>query len=265
MNKTFLISLSFLALTACAPQNDISTIQSPDTAIVGGDKVEANTAIGRSTVGIYEAKLGYICSGTLVAKNLVLTAAHCVDPKTKDLVVFFAQEMKKASKDQLRRVTGAIVHPDYTEEMKEADMADLALIRFEGEAAPGYVPAPILFDGGHLYNGTKTIVAGYGLSWTIALKRGAGTLRTTELKIDKAQYSRTEAMLGQSVRKGICSGDSGGPAYLEINGRLHVWGVASRGDSLPGFLTPKCMLFSVFTRVDAYQTWIIDSMAELSR
>lgn len=260
--KKALLLISLLSLAACAPQN--SEVIAPEAAgIVGGDKVEATSNIGRSTVGLYEAKIGYICSGTLIAKNLILTAAHCIDPQAKDLIAIFAPEMKKAKPEQIRRVVRAVVHPDYNGSVQTKDTADIAVLRFEGEAPAGYAVAPMLFEPGYLNNDTRTIVAGYGLSWTVVLSRGAGTLRTTKLSFDDVNFSRTEVMLGQSVRKGICSGDSGGPGYLELKGRLHVWGVASRGDSLPGLLTPKCMLFSVFTRVDAHKTFIENAMADL--
>jgi secreted trypsin-like serine protease len=49
------------------------------------------------------------------------------------------------------------------------------------------------------------------------------------------------------------------------DGQLYVWGVASRGDSLPIPLVPKCMMFSVFTRVDAYQNWIIETVNQLNQ
>lgn len=269
MKKAVFSAVSFMILAACAPQNSENSFQNTITTsdssaqIVGGDKVDSTSLVGRSTVGIYESKIGYICSGTLIGKNLVLTAAHCVDPNARDLVVIFAPEMRKAQSQQIRRVTGAVVHPQYTGEVQTKDTADIALLRFEGEAPAGFTIAPMLFEEGYLKDDLRTIVAGYGLNWTILLSKGSGTLRTAKLSIDNVDFSRTEVMLGQSVRRGICSGDSGGPAYLEINGRLHVWGVASRGDSLPGLLTPKCMLFSVFTRVDAYQTFIQDATRQL--
>lgn len=266
MTKIIFLIFPLFMLAACGPQNAYEAIEptQQSSAIIGGEKVDTSSNIGRSTVGIYESKIGYICSGTLIAKNLVLTAAHCVDPKAQDLVVIFAPEMKKASRDQIRRVTGSVVHPQYSEQVQAKDMADIALLRIEGEAPVGYEVAPLLLTQGYLQKNTKTIVAGYGLNWTILLSRGAGTLRTAKLEIDDANFSRTEVMIGQSVRRGICSGDSGGPAYLEINGQLYVWGVASRGDSLPGFIIPKCMLFSIFTRVDAYETFILEAMTQLN-
>lgn len=263
--KTTTALLSLILLTACAPEYpQQSHLDEPGVGIVGGERIPSSSTIGRSTVGIYEKKMGYICSGTLIGKNLILTAAHCVDPEAKDLVIFFAPEMKKATAAQMRRVSGSVVHSQYNQQVQSKDTADIAVLRFEGEAPAGFQVAPLLLQPGHLNNDRRTIVAGYGLSWTVLLQKGAGKLRTAYLAIDDVEFSRTEVMLGQSVRRGICSGDSGGPAYLEVNGRLHVWGVASRRDSLPGFLTPKCMLFSIFTRVDVYQDFIQEAIRELS-
>jgi len=260
--KKLVLSLGLLLAVGCAPQDQSSLTNNADN-IVGGKKIDVTNIAGQSTVGIYSKDVGYICTGTLVAPNVVLTAGHCVDKNSKEIVIMFAPEMKNAKKDQIRKVVQAVVHPQYGDEIKAKDMYDVALMKFEGQAPVAYKVAPMLFDRSAIRTDSRTIVAGYGLSWTIGPKAGAGTLRTTDLKISDANFSNTEVLLDQSVLRGICSGDSGGPAYLNINGVLHVWGVASRGDSLPGWLTPKCMLFSVFTRVDAHQAFIQDTMTLL--
>ncbi|MEN0060350.1 MAG: serine protease [Bdellovibrio sp.] len=261
-NTTAFVLLA-LSLGACSPSQQESLTAIPDAAVVGGKEISLSSPLAQSTVGIYESKLGYICSGTLIAPNLVLTAAHCVDPRAKNLGIYFASEMKKASPEQIRRVTGFVVHPGYNENVQSNDTADIAMLRFEGEVPAGYQAVPMLFDAKYVTNKTRTYVAGYGLNWTFLAKRGSGTLRAASLEVDEAYFTKTEAMLGQSVFKGICSGDSGGPAYVQINGQLYIWGVASRGDSIPLFIAPKCMLFSIYTRVDAYQSWISETMQSL--
>jgi hypothetical protein len=149
--------------------------------------------------------------------------------------------------------------------MKAKDMGDIALLKFEGDVPAEYTPAQLLTDSSQIADGRQIFVAGYGLNWTIGVSRGAGTLRAVALEVDEANYAKTETSLSQSVRRGICSGDSGGPAYLLQDGQLYIWGVASRGDSLPVPLVPKCMMFSIYTRVDAYANWIQEASNALNQ
>lgn len=261
-----MLSLSILAamaLVACAEQNS-SQMQFTGTqdGVIGGDKVSAGDIIAISTVGLYDSKVGALCSGTLISSQLVLTAAHCVDPTSNEMVVFFGQEMKGLEQSKVRKVMKAIQYSGYGQGRTE-DMGDIALLRFEGTLPAGYAAAPLYSDFKQLQKDSKVVVAGYGLNWAWGLKKGAGTLRTTELKVKRALYGTTEVMLDQSLRKGICSGDSGGPAYVKQDGKLYLMGVASRGDSIPLPLTPSCFIMSIFTRVDAYQTWIKDTSAIL--
>lgn len=266
MKRNVLLWLGALALSACTQnQQNPENINVPDSAVVGGQEIELGSPLAKSTVGIYESKIGYICSGTLLPGNLVLTAAHCVDPKAKNLKIYFSNKMQGASEAEKRNVVAGVVHADYSMEMKAEDMADIAILKFEGEVPQDYAPAQLLADGSALYDGREIFVAGYGLNWTIGISRGSGVLRATNLEIEEAKYSATEAKLAQTVRKGICSGDSGGPAYVVQGGQLFVWGVASRGDSIPLPLVPKCMMYSIYTRVDSYQNWIQEAVNHLNQ
>ncbi|WP_413557377.1 S1 family peptidase [Bdellovibrio sp. HCB209] len=257
--------LAAAALTACAPASQNGTVAADNNAqIIGGEKVQPGSRIIRSTVALYDTKVGALCSGTVIAQDIILTAAHCVGPNPKAMFVIFNNEVEKAPKQQIRIVKAAIVNKDYSETRRD-NTADIALVRFEGALPTGYAPAKILKNSGLLREGTSTIVAGYGLNRSWVFKSGAGVLRTTSLNIADPNLTATEASLQQSLKKGVCSGDSGGPAYLDINGELHVWGVASRSDALPTRLTPDCFLMSIYTRTDAYTQWIADNMAELQK
>lgn len=255
--SALVLAMSFLA--ACGEQHAPSQIQiNEQQGVIGGDTVEAGTSVSRSTVGLYDNKSKALCTGTLISEELVLTAAHCIDPTSNELVVYFGRDFKNADKSLMRPAVRTLVHAQY-EPSRAEDTHDIALIRIQGPLPEGFVPAPLLKDYSQVQKDTRIIVAGFGLNWSWGIKRGAGTLRTTDLKVKRAQYGSSEVMIDQSLRKGICSGDSGGPAYLEVEGRLHLLGVASRGDSIPLPLTPNCFIMSIFTRVDAFADWIKSS------
>lgn len=260
--KIIVLVAASTVLAACNEQTSSSvSLNQNQQGVIGGDKVTAGMNVARSTVGLYDGKSKSLCSGTLIGENLVLTAAHCIDETSDQLVVYFGKDFADKDQSLLRRTVKALVNTDYNPKRAE-DTGDIAVVRFEGSLPAGFAPAPLLKDFSGVGEGTRVVVAGYGLNWSWGVKRGAGVLRTTTLKVNGA-FGSSEVMLDQSLRRGICSGDSGGPAYLDVNGQLYLLGVASRGDSLPIPLTPNCFIMSIFTRVDIYANWIATTSAQL--
>lgn len=182
-----------------------------------------------------------------------------------------------------RNVTDAKVNPVYLDpasEDKESDVGDIALIKFEGTLPEGYHPAEILSDDSVLKTGVDITVAGYGISnvYTepinpkkvknledaiefgevycfdeeltdcVSVEMGGdGKLRQTHTLISSVQ--ETEFRLDESTGHGTCSGDSGGPAYVNVEGKLYLTGVTSRGSAL-------CDNVGVYTNVVPYAEWI---------
>jgi len=250
-----------LLLAACSPQNqntqDISAANA-QTAIYGGDDVQASDVIATTTVGLYNKKAGYLCTGSLYGKNMVITAAHCLEGSASDIEVRFGVDMRHPS--VTRRVVSGQRNSGYTGEIKQ-NMGDVSLLKYEGTLPPGFTSAPILTDYRGLSAGAKIVAAGYGIS---APSRGSGEgiLRKITLKVKDAGYSSTEISVDQGLFNGVCSGDSGGPAFVKGNdGKLYLWGVTSNGAGIP-VLRP-CMFFAVFTRVDSYMSWITNLAGRL--
>lgn len=186
-----------------------------------------------------------------------------------------------------RKVTDAKVHPSYKpeeQEDKEFDYGDIAIIKFEGDLPEGYHAAQLLSDNSLLHAGTDITVAGFGVSdvYTepVDVKKvknlqdaiyygeifcyddantncvsvemgGDGQLRQTHAPISSLQ--ETEFLLDESKGHGTCSGDSGGPAYVSIEGQLFLTGVTSRGSAL-------CDNVGVYTNVIPYIGWINETM-----
>ena len=55
--------------------------------------------------------------------------------------------------------------------------------------------------------------------------------------------------MDQTGGVGSCSGDSGGPAFLKVNGQELLWGVTSRGDQ-------TCAQVGIYTMISPYMSFI---------
>ncbi|MGZ3774109.1 MAG: S1 family peptidase [Pseudobdellovibrionaceae bacterium] len=195
------------------------------------------------------------------------------------------------SQSYTRNVKGFKVFPSFNSkerQNKESDWGDIAIIKFSGTVPPGYKPVPVLTDESILQPGLIVTVAGYGVSVVdskpVDVKRianinqaiedgdvlcedeankrncvavdmsGDGELRQTNVTV--ASVQNTEFRLDESKGHGTCSGDSGGPVYLEQNGQNFLVGVTSRG-------SPLCNEVGVYTKVSTYKDWIASTVQQL--
>lgn len=270
LSHTLTLGLLSSLLFACSKPaqesaNPLPTAQQP--GIFGGKEVQDNqfngvVALVMVDPGTKEA-IG-ICSGTLISETIILTAAHCVKgfPHTFLLGVSFAKNaLSEKSLQTLIRVEATEYHDRYNIASSK-EMYDLGLVKIpRGSVPAGIQPVTLASADIGLRDGAKITVAGYGVNSAIRNK-GAGTLRTNKLKIDRANYSSFEFSVNQ-LMNGVCSGDSGGPAFVTgKNGELIQVGVVSRGFDL---VVVKCIIETYFTRVDKFQEWILQASAILNR
>lgn len=225
-------------------------------SIVGGVDVAPSDPVSQMTVLLQ----GYgVCTGVLIAKDLLLTAGHCVTTQW-DVRVPASQLQVKFSIDRndpkakTATVLGIAVPDAFT--MKNymggpdipKNLHDIALVRFSGGLPEGYKAARILKKGGNVAAGQAVIVAGYGTTIP-GSSFGAGRLRKAELKMEDFDYSPTEVRLDSSHGSSDCNGDSGGPAFVVIQERYYLIGVDNWGP-------PSCNDFSIYARAGAHWDWI---------
>lgn len=231
--------------------------------IMGGDDVDAGDPIAHSTVALYQqmGEGGALCTASLITKNIAVTAAHCVEHGIDHMAVITGEKLESEDRDVLR-VVDSQISPGWSESrLAGEDAGDIALVRFEGKLPKGYGPAHILSKKAELKKGDEVILAGYGI--TNALKKtGAGTLRKTSVKVAEPEFGKTEILFDQHQGKGACHGDSGGPAFVEVNGKDYLLGVTSRG--YPVTAPDDCKHQVIYTKVTAYRDWIKSTVKELN-
>lgn len=255
LNRLFLAGIvSSLALAGCSPQTQNSAgINTAGDGIIGGVEVQSGDKIQQSIVAIYDNTEGALCTGSLLPNNLVLTAAHCIGADVNQMFILFDT---KLSKNSFRlKIDKAEVSPYWASQQNQnLNTGDIALIHFVGDVPAGYKPASFISSSNAklLAKGATVVLAGYGISNGVT-QEGAGVLRVTTVKIENPKFSASEIELNQTAGQGACHGDSGGPAYISINGKYYLWGLTSRGVDDPA---NDCSKYSAYTNALVYKAWL---------
>jgi hypothetical protein len=260
-----------MSLVACSnpSSNAISNGEIAD-GIIGGQNVTGSEPFAGQIVAVYNVKLTALCTGSILTNDVVITAAHCVEDETTgapadpaDLRIIFGSDLSQKS----IVVEGAIEFQEAPGRAQDANNdlneSDISLIKFAGGLPPGYAPATVLTDTSLIQNGATSTLAGYGIDdgkATSGDTGGAGVLRYVTVTILNAAYSQSEVLFDQTEGKGACHGDSGGPAYMMVNGQPLLYGVTSRGVNDPN---NDCSVSAAYTSIPYYASWISSTIQSM--
>ena len=228
----------------------------PAAAMVGGAGA-APPGIARAVVLIVGSR-GNSCSGVALARDLVLTAAHCVLPGADYKVV----EFDSAKQPQLRDVRSVTAHPkfDIKTMLAHRATADVALLKLAAPLA-SVTPAPLGAPGFTVVPGDPFTVAGTGVT-ARGDGRSGGTVRAADL-VATGRPGTLQIRLHDAATKGdkpglgACTGDSGGPVFRLENSAPAVVGVVSWSTG-PGN-ADGCGGLTGVTPLTLYRDWITRS------
>ncbi|MCK0209022.1 trypsin-like serine protease [Starkeya koreensis] len=226
-------------------------LATPARAIVGGQP--ADPALKAETAMIVSTR-GASCTGVVLAPNLLLTAAHCVQPAADYAVVVFAPEGPR-----LIPVSRIALHPAYDPNSFESrrPTPDLAVVRASENLPEGFRPARLSAQVALPAKRTAFTIAGYGVTKD-GDGKSAGTLRSAELP-SIGTTGGIMVRLSDGPARGGCTGDSGGPVLLdgEVAGIIG-WSTAAGGARGCGGVTGA-------TLVGPQRAWIDATVRGIAR
>ncbi|XP_043644410.1 serine protease grass [Drosophila teissieri] len=238
--------------------------------IVNGHDAELNST---PWMAFLHNPLQFLCGGSLITREFVLTAAHCVMPIPKNLTARLGEydwtreidcinEHTCAPRYEEHRVSRIYTHPSY----RSVGAYDIALLKLQqpvsytGAIRPICLVMPNYKDQWYSFvNSAKEFnVTGWGATKTAPVSHILQTARLTQIDRgvchDQHGFSvdHTHICAGSS-KSAPCIGDSGSPLGMEVrlNGR-YVYaqvGLVSRGDK-------SCDGVTVFTNVLSFTEWI---------
>jgi hypothetical protein len=232
----------------------IALTTQPASAIVGGGGAPAEN-ISRAIVTIIGSR-GTFCTGSLIAQDLVLTAAHCVLPGA-DYKVILPGETPPRLLD-VRRMAS---HPQFNVSgiLAHRASADVALLQLANPLPPSKAPVPLGAPAIPIELGSRFTIAGVGVTRRGDGKSG-GTIRAADLAVTGKPGTlqiRLADPLTNNIREGLgaCTGDSGAPAFEMQAGRAVIIGVVSWSTGANN--TDGCGGLTGVTPLTLYREWIL--------
>ncbi|MGB5445473.1 MAG: serine protease [Psychromonas sp.] len=261
--STFLATLSLPSMVAAA---EIST------RIVGGEESEIDQFPWAVSLKD-SATLAHFCGGSLIAKQWVLTAAHCLINNNNDTAKSAAKITATVGEYDLDSIPATpsieieqfYIHPDFN---STTQVNDIALLKLATAVDDPSLIEPFSIENTIAAVTSQRSVTALGWGSTVAynpnetvdpdypniLNHVEIALFTDHMCSSALGNNYTAEMLCAGLEDGgkdSCQGDSGGPLVINQDGSWQQIGIISWGNGCAAEGYP-----GVYTRLALYEEWV---------
>ena len=208
------------------------------------------------------------CGATLIASDLVITAAHCAAQRGSLVNINHEFRNDPSSSEEVFNVTMFRRHPDFLDPVFNAN--DIAIVKFDGQSTANTF-VRLNFDANIPSNNQPLTVMGWGTLESGAVDVASVLQEVEVLSLSNEQcrndfgYSQSQItddfICALEDGEGACKGDSGGPLIVKGNTPnqdsqvgIVSWGTGCAIRNFPG----------VYARVSYNQLWIRSTVCEMS-
>ncbi|KAG6461211.1 hypothetical protein O3G_MSEX012468 [Manduca sexta] len=263
--KSFSLSLND------AMERKVKCHNNADDLIIGGQNASRNEFPHMALLGYgEEPDVQWLCGGTLISENFILTAGHCISSRDVNLTYVYLGALARSEvtdPSKQYRIKKIHKHPEFAPPVR---YNDIALVELERKVPLDEWLKPACLHMGDETADDRVWATGWGLTEYKA-SSGANILQKVVLN----KFSTFECILqypphrlmsqgfdvnsqmcygDRSQSKDTCQGDSGGPLQIKhkkINCMWLIIGVTSFGKAC-GFIGEP----GIYTKVSHYIPWI---------
>ncbi len=241
-------------------QSDDGSIEATTRIIGGGEAVE-----DRYSFAVSFHQLGsHFCGGSLIARDMVLSAAHCADVGNPSYdAVIGRHDHGEWDGDQVD-VVRQYIHPNYSE---STNNYDIMVVKLSRPTSANVETVRLNSSNSIPSNGQSVTVVGWGVT-----ELGSTSDELNEVEVSIVSQASCRSSYGSNLIKNemlcaadpnedSCQGDSGGPLFLKgANAESDVqvgvvsWGYGCADEYYPG----------VYAKVSSFYAWIRDRVCDHS-